>query len=431
MEKTSSHTPIIASLPNTYYHSVTNRPIIDNDIIITDEKFDFLIIGAGFTGLGAALRLSSESSNICVLEANEIGAGASGRNGGLVCSGFRHDQKWFEAKLGKDYAKEIWQISEYAKIHLDDILEKHKIEADYEKGLLFAAHKKSMLPWLQEDMEHLSQNYDYNNLKFLDKDQTNEALGTNAYYGGVLDEGAGRINPLKLLYGMASACIKNQVHIYENTRAVSINGNVVTTAKGQKIKADKILICGDAYIEGISQKLDAKVLPIGNFVIATEPLRDLAIMKGAVGAMDTRFVVNYFHKTIDNRLVFGGGEKYSANWPEDISSFVKKNLIKIFPSLSNVKIDYAWGGAVGITPTRLPFIRQLSKNVFTSAGYSGQGVLLSPYFGDILGQMLLGDAKYFEILEKLPVPDFPGGRNFRFPMLSAALSYYSILDKLP
>ena len=397
------------------------------------QNFDVVIIGGGLTGIGAALKLAKSNVNVALLEAHEIGAGASGRNGGLVCSGYRHDQIWLEEKMGKTAAHELWDISQGAKKHLENTLSENKINADYEKGLLFCAHNKRMFDWLQSDMAHLQNQYSYNDLETLDETKCNQAISTNDYKGGVLDKGVGRIHPLKLLYGMAEAAIKNGAIIYEKCRAIAIeensNGIKIIHENGY-LNAKNLLICGGGYLHGINQEVEAKVLPISSFVIATEKL-DFDLMPNAIGAMDTKFVVNYFQKTFDNRLLFGGGEKYTPNWPKDIAGFVRKNLLKIYPQLENVKIEHAWGGALGITPTRLPFVRKIGKSIYSASGYSGQGVLLAPFFGDILGQMLLGDAKNFEILSKMPVPDFPGGRMFRFPLLTAAMSYYSILDKLP
>lgn len=416
-------------MPNTYYHNCTTRSFAAQHLV-GEGKFDVAIIGGGLTGLGAGLELAQNGVKTCVLEAEEIGFVASGRNGGLVCTGFRHNQKWFEDKMGVQYAQQIWEIASSAKQSLKDITQKYQINADYKDGQVIAAHNNAMFDYLKADTENLAKTYNYDDITVIDKDECARLLGTDAYFGGTYDKGAGKINPLKLLYGLAQAMKSCGGIIYENSRVLNIDGNLIKTQNGL-IRADKILICGDGYIEGISQKLDAKIMPISNFVIATEPLKNPEVLAGVHSASDTRFVVNYFHKTADNRLVFGGGEKYSDIEPKDIACFVRKNLEKVFPQLADVRIDFAWGGKVGITPTRLPYISKLADNVFASGGYSGQGVLLAPFFGLILARAIMNDAKYFEIATKLEIPDFIGGRLLRFPILSAALTYYSLLDKLP
>lgn len=420
-------------MPNSYYHETAKSDFFSHNIDEIDRNIEIAIIGGGFTGIGAALRLAKSGFKPIVFEANNIGQGASGRNGGLACSGFRHDQKWFEEKIGKAAAKEVWQISEAAKLHLDNLISEYQIDADYEKGLVFAAHNERLLDWLYDDAAHLSNYYGYGKIENLDKAKTQEFLSSNAYYGAIIDKGAGRIHPLKLLYAMTRAAIKEGAIIVENTpisKIAEIENGVEISTSDTIFKAKKALICGDGYLHGISPKIEAKVLPIGSFIIATEPLKD-TLLNNCVGAMDTKFVVNYFQKTKDNRLLFGGGEKYTPNWPKDIAGFVRENLVKVYPQLSETKIDFAWGGALGISPTRLPFVSKISKNIYTAGGYSGQGVLLAPFFGDILGRAIIGETEKFEFLSNLPVPDFPGGRMFQFPLLTAAMIYYSILDKLP
>lgn len=429
----SKYTPNASMEPNSYYHETANRDFLTSICTEIDDCIDFAIIGGGFTGIGAALTLAKNGQSVVLFEANKIGQGASGRNGGLVCSGFRHDQKWFESKIGFDGAKKMWEISQIAKTHLQSLLDDYSIKADFEKGLVFAAHNKRMLDWLYDDAAHLANQYEYDEIDALDLSQTQSALSTNAYCGAIIDKGAGRIHPLKLLYGMTRAAIDEGAKITEHcpiTKIQEHQGFIVLKTASREFKAKKLLICGDGYLHGIEPKIEAKVMPIGSFVIATEQL-DEGLLKDCVGAMDTKFVVNYFQRTADNRLLFGGGEKYTPNWPENITQFVKTNLLKIYPQLENAKIDFAWGGALGITPTRLPYIDKVSANIYTAGGYSGQGVLLAPFFGDILARAVLGEAEKFEFLSRLPVPDFPGGRILRFPLLTAAMTYYSILDKLP
>ncbi len=201
---------------------------------------------------------------------------------------------------------------------------------------------------------------------------------------------------------------------------------------GGTIRADHILLCGDGYLDGIDRDVEARVLPIGSFVLATEPLDpEMAILPHNDSVMDTRFVVNYWRKSADNRLIFGGGEKYTPSWPEDVAAFVRANMLKIYPHLNALKISHAWGGALGITPTRLPFVRQLRPGVISASGYSGQGVALAPYFGRILASAVQGELSGYNLVAKLPVPHFPGGRALRWPLLSAAMSWYALRDKLP
>jgi gamma-glutamylputrescine oxidase len=431
----SRHVSSAASSTATYYHDSATRPFALGPALAGDIDADVVIIGAGFTGVSAALDLAEAGLKVVVLEANLLGAGASGRNGGLVCSGWRHDQGWFEDKIGKADARKVWALAEDAKADLLARLARYKIDADWQHGQIFAAHTPSMLAALDADAEHMADGYNYHCPIRLDAAGVAQALGAAGYHGGWRDPSAGHVHPLKLLYGLAGAAKAAGAIFCENTRALEIGQNgkrrFARTASG-KVSADHVLLCGDGYLDGIQTDVEARVLPIGSFVLATEQLdAALGILPNNDSAMDTRFVVNYWRKSADNRLIFGGGEKYTPGWPSDVKNFVRANMIKVYPQLAGTDITHAWGGALGITPTRLPFVRQYGPGLISASGYSGQGVMLAPYFGRILAQVVQGNMSHYDLVSRLPVPHFPGGRALRWPLLTAAMSWYALRDKLP
>jgi gamma-glutamylputrescine oxidase len=432
----SRHVSDKACQSDTWYHDSVARPFPVTAKLDGEASYDVAIIGAGFTGVSAALDLAEAGLTVVVLEANTIGSGASGRNGGLGCSGWRQDQSWLESRLGEDDARNIWRLAEDAKADLLARVTHYKIDADWQNGQIFAAHTPRQLAALTAEADHMADAYDVTNSQFLDKATIAQALGTDVYFGGWRDASAGHLHPLKLLYGLADTAKRAGALFYENTRAFGVDhqrggGCVVRTGGGQ-VKARHILLCGDGYLDGVQQDIEARVLPIGSFVLATAPLDPaLNILPQNDSAMDTRFVVNYWRKTQDNRLIFGGGEKYTPDWPRDVKAFVRENMIKIYPKLKDVDITHAWGGALGITPTRLPFIRKVAANMWTAAGYSGQGVVLAPFFGRILAQAVQGQLGQYDLAARLPAPHFPGGRMMRWPLLTAAMSYYALRDKLP
>jgi gamma-glutamylputrescine oxidase len=432
----SRHVSAAASSANTFYHDSACRPFPITKALDGEVSAEVVIIGAGFTGVSAALDLAQAGLKVVVLEANLIGAGASGRNGGLACSGWRHDQGWFEKRIGIDDAQKIWSLAEDAKADLLDRMKRYKIDADWQNGQIFAAHTPAMMRALNRDADHMADTYNYHHPVRLDASGVAQALGANGYHGGWRDPSAGHLHPLKLLYGLADVAKAAGAIFYENTRAREVGQKragkrFVRTSSGNII-ADHVLLCGDGYLDGIQTDVEARVLPIGSFVLATEPLNEHPeILPQNDSAMDTRFVVNYWRKSADNRLVFGGGEKYTPGWPADVKNFVRANMIKVYPQLGNVDITHAWGGALGITPTRLPFLRQVGPGILSASGYSGQGVVLAPYFGRILAQVVQGNLGQYDLVSRLPVPHFPGGRALRWPLLTAAMSWYALRDKLP
>jgi gamma-glutamylputrescine oxidase len=431
----SRHVSAAASRGDTWYHDSATRPFPVSEALDGTIAADVVIIGAGYTGVSAALDLAGAGLRVAVLEASTIGAGASGRNGGLVCSGWRHDQAWFEDKMGKADAAKVWDLAEDAKADLMARIKHHNIDADWRSGQIFAAHTSRQLSALTVDADHMADIYDYHAPHYLDRAAVAEALGTDVYHGGWRDPTAGHIHPLKMLYGLAGAAQTAGAAFYENTRALEIgqdSGRRFARTSGGHVIADHVLLCADGYLDGVHADVEARVLPIGSFVLATAPLDPaLRILPRHDSVMDTRFVVNYWRKSADNRLIFGGGEKYTPDWPKDVKAFVRANMVKIYPQLADVQITHAWGGALGITPTRLPYLRQVGPGILSSSGYSGQGVVLAPYFGRILAQAVLGTMEQYDLVSRLPVPHFPGGRALRWPLLTAAMSWYALRDKLP
>ena len=435
MHSPSRHVCSAASAPTTWYHASAKRPFARTSPLVGELTADVVIIGAGFTGVSAALDLAAAGLNVVVLEANEVGAGASGRNGGLACSGWRHDQKWLEARMGREDARRLWLLAEDAKADLLARMHDFHIDADWTPGQVFAAHTPRLMQELDNDANHMARAYGYETPHRLDKEQVAHALGSSAYQGGWRDPSAGHVHPLKLLYGLMQAALGAKASLHEYSRVIEVGSDggkrFAKTSTG-RVVADHILLCGDGYLDGIEPDVEARVLPIGSFIIATEPLPvDSQILPLHDSAMDTRFVVNYWRRTAERRLIFGGGEKYTPSWPTDIESFVRRNLVKIYPELSGIQVTHAWGGALGITPTRLPYLRQIRPGLLSASGYSGQGVVLAPYFGRILAACVLSQHRDYDVVSRMPVPEFPGGRALRWPLLTAAMTWYALRDKLP
>ncbi len=394
---------------------------------------DVCIIGGGYSGLGAAIELSRQDIQVTVLDSAQIGSGASGRNGGQIHTGQRVDPEKVESLLGADQARQLWDMSEDAKASLYGLLREYNIDCDLKHGLLHAWHKPA---YAVDDRAYVDfvARYGYDKVTMLDKTQVAVELGTDVYYGGTFDAGGGHLHPLKLAHGLARAAASQGTQVFENSHVTSYRkdtlGIHLHLENGATVTCQRLLICGNGYMEGLSEEIDSHVMPINNFILTTEPLDDLSILPHDYAASDSRFVVNYWRKTPDNRLLFGGGENYTPWFPKDIKAFVRRNMLKVYPQLADVKISHGWGGTLAITLSRAPFVRNLAPNVWTSAGYSGQGVVLAPYFGKLLARAVTGDARDIELLSRLPTPAFFGGRTLRWPALVAGLSYYALRDRL-
>jgi gamma-glutamylputrescine oxidase len=422
--------------PASSWYAATANPFDAGPPITGDTRCDVAIIGGGYTGLGAALVLAERGFKTLVLEQAQTGSGASGRNGGQIHPGHRRDMGFIEKTVGLADAKKLWDLAEAARAYQRDLIARHDIRCDLRPGLLHASHKPSYISDYRHEVDHLARTYGYTELEFIDKQRMSALLGTDVYHGGTLDHGGGHLHPLNWALGIAAAAQKAGARISENTRALSFSSEgskaVIKTTRGV-VRADWVLIAGDGYLDGLDREVETRVMPINNFILATEPLSDnmhREVLPGNQAVSDSRFVVNYWRLTPDRRVLWGGGENYRPGFPADLKSFIRPYMLKIYPQLAELKIDYAWGGTLGITMKRLPFVRRLAPNVLVAAGYSGVGVMLAPYFGKILADAIAGTMEEMDLLAKLPAPVFPGGKLLRWPTMVAGLSYFALKDRL-
>ena len=421
--------------PEGSWYAATANPFPALPQLRGEHRAQVCVIGAGYTGLGAALELASQGISTLVLEGATVGSGASGRNGGQIHTGQRRDQDWLEKVLGDDDALALWTLAEEAKAHLLDVIDRYAIACDLKRGMIHARHRAGGEDLDRAHRNHMASRYGYDQITLMEPEALTFELGTPVYFGGSRDAGGGHLHALNLALGLARAALDSGAAIFENSRALSwrrvAGGMEVTTAQG-KVICERLILTGDGYIDGLSPTVDARVMPINNFILATEPLGAEAdeIIRSDAAVADTRFVINYFRKSPDGRMLFGGGENYSPWFPADLAKFVRHHMLKIYPRLADRKVTHAWGGALGITLNRVPMVRALAPGVFVSAGYSGQGVMLAPYFGKLLARATLGEMSGVRLLSRLPTPPFPGGRMLRWPALVAGLSWYALRDRL-
>ena len=398
---------------------------------------DVCIVGGGFTGLSAALHLARRGFRVVVLEQSLLGWGASGRNGGQIHVGQRRDQRWLERRVGNEAARSLWNISLNARRHLDWLIATYSIECDLRPGLLHADHRERYLKSTREYLDYLQRHYQYESARYVSGEEMRHLVDSQAYFGGSLDMLGGHLHTLDLALGIARAAQSHNAQLFEDAEVLAVQRNGtsgwhVKTARAV-VAADQVLLACNGYLRGLSTQVQAHVMPINNFVAVTEPLKDAGnapLIREGYAVSDSRFVVYYFRLTPDGRLLFGGGENYSYRFPSDISAYVHRHIVRIFPQLARTSIEYAWGGTLAITPTRMPYIRELSPGLYNASGYSGKGVLMAPYAGKMVADAMSGDRAEFQLMSELTVPRFPGGRALRTPTLIAAMSLAALADNL-
>ena len=424
----------MSGYPNSFY-AATAVGVHEHPTLQEQLQADVCVIGGGFTGLSAALNLAEQGLDVVLLEAERIGFGASGRNGGLIGSGQRKDVIEMERQFGLEQSRLFWQFAEDAKQDIRDRVTRHSIDCDLQDGQLEGVHKKGYLGMSAEAAEALAERYDYPHARALSREETRELVATDDYLEGLYDDQAMVIHPLNYALGLARAAREAGVRMFENSRVVEYTRSdpaTISTATGS-VKASFIVLGCNGYLRKLEPRVAGKIMPINNFLLTTESLDDeraAALIPGRYGIHDTRFVVNFYRMSADQRLIFGGGENYRARFPKDIANFVRPKMLGLFPQLDDVRIDYAWGGTLSVTVNRLPHVGRLAPNLFFAQGYSGHGVSIANFAGKIIAEAIGGTASRFDAFARLPTHTFPGGTMLRFPGMVLGMLYYSLKDRL-
>ena len=419
--------------PDSYYVA-TAIGLEEHPSLEGSEQADVCVIGGGFTGLSAALNLAEQGLDVVLLEAERIGYGASGRNGGLIGSGQRKDALEMERQFGRERSRQFWEFAEAAKTEIRERVSKHEIDCDLQYGQLLGVHKKSYLGWAEEYAAALAEHYDYPHCRALTAEESRSLVATENFLEALYDEKAMALHPLNYALGLARAAREAGVRLFENSRVTDYTRRdpaVVRTAGGE-VRASFIVLACNGYLDKLEGRVAGKIMPINNFMVATEPLgrqRARELIAGRFGVHDTRFVVNYFRISDDDRLLFGGGENYRPGFPPDIAGFVRPYMLDMFPQLDDVDIDYAWGGTLSVTVNRLPHVGRLPPNLYFAQGYSGHGVSTANFAGKVIAEAICGTPDRFEIFASLPIHLFPGGTLFRYPGMVLGMLFYSLKDR--
>jgi len=417
------------------YYEATVRRERDRAPLKGDQRFDVGVIGGGYTGLSTALHLRARGLRVAVLEREQVGAGASGRNGGQVITGQRVDQDALEQKYGEERARTLWNLAQDAKSLVRGLIADHAIACDPTPGHLAAAAKKTHARRLATYAEHLATRYQYSFGRFVAQDEMRSLVANDRYFGGYYDTDAFHINPLAYARGIARAAELAGATIYENSRVIGIDrGKRLRLATGGgSVDCEFAVVACNGYLGNLLPDVAGYVLPINNYIAATEPMDDArakALIPSHAAVSDTKFVLDYYRLSPDNRLIFGGGETYGTE-PTDIGEFVRPYIERAFPQLKDIAIDYAWQGTLAITLPRLPHVGKLGSNLFFAHGYSGQGVAIATHMGKLVADAIGGDAEKFAVYEGLGVPELPGGAMLRRPLLTLGMMWYALRDRLP
>ncbi|MBT4521867.1 MAG: FAD-binding oxidoreductase [Halieaceae bacterium] len=399
-----------------------------------EDSTDVCIIGGGYTGLSTAIHLRDLGYSVVVLEANRVGWGASGRNGGHVGTGQRAGQVELEKMVGPEQARSLWQLGLEAVDTVCGLIDRFNINCDLKAGDLHLASSAADAASMAEDVEHLQSRYDYNRQRYVPPTELAQMTSGRGFHGAVLDTASKHLHPLNYAIGLAQAADKSGARIHEHSRVLSYTESDcirVSTAGGQ-IEARHLVVACNGYLEKLEPRAAGRIMPINNYMLATEPLSEALarqLIRDDTSMSDSLFVINYWRLSGDNRLLFGGGETYTRQFPADIKNFVRKYMLRIYPELIDTRIEYGWGGALAVTMNRMPDFGRLSSRVFYAHGYSGHGVPIATLAGKLLAEVISGNTERFDIMANVPSPKFPGGTLLRWPGLVAAMLFYSLRDR--
>jgi len=417
------------------YYAASASPAPVYPALDQPVETDVCVVGGGITGCSTALHLAEKGYRVVLLEQHRVGWGASGRSGGQIITGYACEMGKLERLVGASDARRHWDMSLEAMRLVRSRIDQHGIECDLQWGHLHAAIKPRQVRELEEWAEQLEQQYNYDQLELLYGEDVRPVINTDRYIAGMMDHGSGHLHPLNYTLGLARAAAAHGVQFYESTPATEVREGarpLVSTPQGS-VTCDHLVFCGNAYLGALQPDLRRKVMPVGTYIIATESLgahRAREIMPANAAIADINFVLDYFRCSADHRLLYGGRVSYSTLTPGNLKTTMRPRMLKVFPELEDVKIEYAWGGFVAITMNRAPDLGRLRDNIYFAQGFSGHGMALTGFAGALMAEAIAGTAERLDLFARIPHNPFPGGRLLRTPALVLGTLYYRLRDLL-
>jgi glycine/D-amino acid oxidase-like deaminating enzyme len=421
------------------YYAASANGMAPYPALTSDLEADVCVIGGGFTGVNTAIELAQRGLKVILLEARRIGWGASGRNGGQLIRGIGHDVSGFARHVGEEGVRYLERAGIESVALVGDRIREHGIDCDLRWGFCELANTKAQFAALKTEQEGLSESGYSHETRLVGPEQIREqVVNSGVYAGGLIDRGSGHLHPLNLVLGEARLAQSLGVQIFEQSPVLElIHGSTAQVrCAGGTVRAGSLVLACNAHLEELEPHLSGKVLPAGSYIIATEPLApDVAaqLIPHNLALCDQKVGLDYYRLSADRRLLFGGACHYSGRDPADITAYMRPQMLKVFPQLANVRIDYQWGGKIGISANRFPQVGRLNQhpNVFYAQGYSGHGLNVTHWCAKLLGEAIhAGHSRGFDVFSAVPHMTFPGGPLLRSPLLALGMFWYRLREIL-
>lgn len=427
--------PSKASASDNWYE-ITAHPRPDAPPLAEPVETDVCVVGGGITGCSAALHLAERGYRVRLIEAEQIAYGASGRSGGQMIAGYNRDQETIAGLVGASDAQLLWDLNEQALGLTAGLIERHRIDCDFRRGHIHVGCK----PRHARDLEHEAEAWTRLGRKgvtYWETTTIQRRVASPLYTSALYDPNAGHLHPLNYTLGLARAAQAAGAVLHQKTAMLSWQQEAadrikVITNHGP-ITCRFMILAGNAHLWRQERGIGRKIMPVGTYIMATEPLgadRAASLIPGNEAVADINFVLNYFRLSADHRMLFGGRVSYSGLDPANIKAAMRRTMLEVFPQLSDIKAEHAWGGHVAITVNRLPHFGRMSPNVYFAHGFSGHGIALTGLAGHLMAQAIAGQAEQFDVFARIPHRSFPGGTWLRTPALVLAMAWHRLRDML-